>query len=89
MTILLFIAISFICIGCLGYLLSFKNQNIPIIITIWSFLFNLVGLAIILWLISVYNKEPQAIDVYRGNTELHVVYYDSCNFDSVVVWKPF
>ncbi len=87
MTILLFIAISFICIGCLGYLLSFKSQNIPIIIMIWSFLFNLVGLAIILWVISAYNKEPQAIDVYRGNTELRVVYYDSCSFDSVVVWK--
>ena len=33
------------------------------------------------------NKEPQAIDVYRGNTTLKISYVDSVATDSVVVFK--
>ena len=33
------------------------------------------------------RNEPQAIDVYRDKTELHVTYKDTIALDSTVVWK--
>ena len=33
------------------------------------------------------SKNPSAIDVYRGKTELEVTYRDSIAIDSTVVWK--
>ena len=32
-------------------------------------------------------EEPQAIDVYRGNTTLEITYKDGVAIDSTVVWK--
>jgi hypothetical protein len=37
--------------------------------------------------IDVYEKEPSAIDVYRGKTTLEITYRDSVAVDSVVVYK--
>lgn len=36
---------------------------------------------------SICDKEPKAIDVYRGNTTLKISYVDSVATDSVVVFK--
>lgn len=33
------------------------------------------------------GNEPQAIDVYRDKTELHITYKDTIALDSTVVWK--
>ena len=37
--------------------------------------------------INEINKEPKAIDVYRGNTELEIHYINNIPQDTVVVWK--
>ena len=37
--------------------------------------------------IGCYEKEPTAIDVYRGKTTLEITYRDSVTVDSVVVYK--
>jgi len=37
--------------------------------------------------IQVKLGNPQAIDVYRGNTELKITYIDTIPQDTVVVWK--
>ena len=89
MTIFLILGLIFIFMGCLGHYLSSKRNNTPIIIYIWSFLFTIVGLAIIFGIaVPIKNsKQPEAIDVYRGKTELVIIHYDSNNIDSVVVWK--
>ena len=37
--------------------------------------------------IGYYEKEPTALDVYRGKTTLEITYRDSVAVDSVVVYK--
>lgn len=37
--------------------------------------------------VVVEKHRPQAIDVYRGKTELEITYRDSVAVDSVVVYK--
>lgn len=37
--------------------------------------------------INEINKEPKAIDVYRGNTELEIHFINNIPQDTVVVWK--
>ena len=37
--------------------------------------------------INEINKEPKAIDVYRGNAELEIHYINNIPQDTVVVWK--
>lgn len=44
-----------------------------------------LGMAFVLESVHKYN--PQAIDVYRGNTTLQVTYQDSVAVDSVVIFK--
>lgn len=36
---------------------------------------------------ACYEKEPTALDVYRGKTTLEITYRDSIAVDSVVVYK--
>lgn len=36
---------------------------------------------------AIMKEQPQAIDVYRGNTTLEITYRDSIPVDSVVVFK--
>ena len=36
---------------------------------------------------ACYEKEPTAIDVYRGKTSLEITYRDSVAIDSTVVYK--
>jgi hypothetical protein len=38
-----------------------------------------------IWIETI--SEPEAIDVYRGNTTLRITYQDSIPVDSVVVFK--
>lgn len=33
------------------------------------------------------GKEPTALDVYKGNAEIKVVYTDTIPTDTIVVWK--
>jgi hypothetical protein len=37
--------------------------------------------------INEINKEPKAIDVYRGKTTLKISYMDSIPQDTLVLWK--
>lgn len=43
--------------------------------------------ALLLSFIQVKLGSPEAIDVYRGNTELKITYIDTIPQDTVVVWK--
>lgn len=43
--------------------------------------------ALLLIFIQVKIGSPEAIDVYRGNTELKITYIDTIPQDTVVVWK--
>lgn len=43
--------------------------------------------ALLLTFIQVKIGSPEAIDVYRGNTELKITYIDTIPQDTVVVWK--
>lgn len=43
--------------------------------------------ALLLMFIQVKLGNPEAIDVYRGNTELKITYIDTIPQDTVVVWK--
>lgn len=43
--------------------------------------------ALLLTFIQVKIGSPEAIDVYRGNTELKITYIDNIPQDTVVVWK--
>lgn len=43
--------------------------------------------ALLLTFIQVKLGSPEAIDVYRGNTELKITYIDTIPQDTVVVWK--
>lgn len=43
--------------------------------------------ALLLAFIQVKIGNPEAIDVYRGNTELKITYIDTIPQDTVVVWK--
>lgn len=43
--------------------------------------------ALLLSFIQVKIGNPEAIDVYRGNTELKITYIDTIPQDTVVVWK--
>lgn len=45
------------------------------------------GLLIFLINIALTEKEPTAIDVYRGKTTLEITYKDGVAIDSVVVFK--
>lgn len=45
------------------------------------------GLLIFLINIALTEKEPTAMDVYRGNTSLKTTYIDSVAIDSIVVFK--
>lgn len=42
---------------------------------------------LLLTFIQVKLGSPEAIDVYRGNTELKITYIDTIPQDTVVVWK--
>ena len=42
---------------------------------------------IIVILLTIYLKEPTAMDVYRNKTTLEITYKDGIPIDSIVVWK--
>lgn len=53
------------------------------------FIFTLVGVIFAIAGVTKKNESnnPQAIDVYRGNTTLQITYKDSIPVDTVVVFK--
>ena len=53
------------------------------------FVFSILGVAIAACecIEKDKSKNPQAIDVYRGNTILQITYKDSIPIDTVVVFK--
>ena len=75
------LGISFIILG-VGIGIKYDTNPLPTI-------FIVVGILICTCVLSAKNnnKEPSAIDVYRGNTTLQITYRDSIPVDTVVVFK--
>lgn len=68
--------------GCCVFSAEHPSEIICIIVTVvFSIFFGMISSNI------SHNKEPQPLDVYRGNTTLQVTYQDSVAIDSVVVFK--
>ena len=70
-----------------GLILSFsviisEDNHVPLI----TFIAGVGGCSVLMFCV-IYEDNPQAIDVYRGNTTLEITYRDSIPVDSVVVYK--
>ena len=67
---------------CLGIaIIHESNEKVGVIISYVGFI---IGLTLI---IGYINNRPKAIDVYKGKTELRVIYEGNTPVDSVVVFK--
>lgn len=81
--------LSIIGIVCLVLGVIFVNLDIRGL----DFLFGVVGAYLISGIIMYntinrkLNREPTAMDVYKGKTTLEITYKDSIAIDSVVVFK--
>lgn len=83
--IIIFILFSVLFVSSLVSIgLGFQNdEDSPVIQGLLALIVSVVGIYFIVKCIG----EPQAIDVYRGNTTLEITYKDSIPIDSVVVFK--
>ena len=70
-------AISFLAAGLFD-----SDSNIIIGIALGFLIASIITV-----IICSLNDEIPAIEVYRGNTELQIIYQDSITIDSVVVYK--
>lgn len=61
--------------------IGYKNI-ITIIFGICAYIILIINM-----FIYMYNDEPKAIDVYRGETSLEITYKNNIAIDSVVVFK--
>ena len=82
---ILYIIIIIIC-TLLGWILTLADNDSS------NFPYSLVGgiIGVILpgiILLYVINRQPKAIDVYKGRTTLEITYKDGIPIDSVVVFK--
>ena len=67
---------------CLGIaIIHESDEKVGVIISYVGFI---TGLTLI---IKYINSEPQAIDVYKGKTELRITYEGNTPIDSMVVFK--
>lgn len=75
---MIFLCITLIIL--LFILLITCDNAITLILTIISIILSIV-------LMTYYNLNPKAIDVYRGKTTLEIVYRDNVPIDSTVIFK--
>ena len=87
MIIFLFIVFAIGTIaGLIGIFYANKvnvDQSFPFILTYTGVIFLVISAIGII----IYQQTPTAIDVYRGNTTLEILYVDGVPKDSTVVFK--
>lgn len=82
--IITFILIIIVVVSLVIYT---NKYNCPIDDLIGNMMFSIIIGALLLGITISTGKEPRAIDVYRGKTELKITYIDTIPQDTVVVWK--
>jgi len=83
MTLYIIIIVIFMLVGWTLTLIDNGKRNFP-----YGLIGALIGVAIPAGLLTcVIDKQPKAMDVYRGKTTLQITYQDSVAVDSVVVFK--
>lgn len=83
MTLYISIILVSMLLGWILTLVDNGERNFP-----YGLIGALIGVAIPAGLlICVIDRQPKAMDVYRGKTTLQITYQDSVAVDSVVVFK--
>lgn len=80
-TIVLFIVVF------VNYIIYAHKYNCPIDDLVGNMLLSIIIGAFLISILYVMDDKPQAIDVYRGNTELEIHSINGVPQDTVVVWK--
>ena len=81
------ITIILIIIVVVSLVIYTNKYNCPIDDLIVNMMFSIIIGTLLLGITISMGNEPQAIDVYRGNTELEIHSINNIPQDTVVVWK--